>query len=62
MPFVELPPFAKFCEHYWTDEELAAFQRFSLATPDAGSLMAGPAAFERCVGFRWGAGSEAALG
>jgi len=50
MLFVELAPFMVFRERYWTDEELAAFQRFLLAAPDAGELISGSGGLRK---IRW---------
>ena len=41
MVFVELTPFVRFREEYWTDDELHALQRFLLLTPTAGDVIRG---------------------
>jgi len=52
MLFVELPPFIAFRERYWSDEELAAVQRFLLTAPDAGQLIPGSGGLRK---LRWAA-------
>ena len=50
--FVELTPFVRFRDEYWTDEDLRALQNFLLLSPDAGDLIRGGSGLRK---VRWSA-------
>jgi len=52
MVFVELSPFLRFREEYWTDEDFRLLQNFLLVSPEAGDLIRGGHGLRK---LRWSA-------